>query len=179
LVQKFSKEKDYKKNSNYTFEILNIFDNRFEKFWKKVSEQFNIIGERTTDFLNWRYKQSPSNDYKIFCIFDDKDDIIGYIVFYFIKGNILHIVDMLYIKSEEIIDLLLSEFMVYARSIKMGAIVIRYLGDNLLEKKFKKFNFLKIRKDETNLVIFETNSTSNSYLLNKENWHFFIGDTDS
>ena len=177
-IKFFSKEKHYQKTFNYSVEIPEFFDDRFDAFWKKASKQFNIIGERTSNFLNWRFKKSPSQEYKIFCIVDDKKDILGYIVFYYYKDNICNIVDMLFLTSENILDSLLAEFAIYARVNGVGAIVIRYLGNRLLEEKLKEFNFFIIEKDCTNMVIYSPDFPFESYLLDKQNWYFFTGDND-
>lgn len=176
-IKIISKEKRYKKTFSYSVEMPEFFDDRFDAFWKKVSKQFNIIGERTSNFLNWRYKQSSFQEYKIFCILDDKKNIAGYIVYYF-KDNMCHIVDMLFLTSENILDSLLAEFALYARANGMGAIVIRYLGNRLLEEKFKEFNFFRIKKIDMHLVIYSPNLSFESNLLDQKNWHFFTGDGD-
>ena len=54
-----------------------------------------------------------------------------------------------------------------------------YLGNRSLEEKLKKFNFFTIEKDDTNILIYSPDLTLKSYLLDKQNWHFFTGDTDS
>jgi len=172
-----SKEQRYKKNFKYSVEMPEFFDERFDIFWKKASKQFNIIGERTTNFLNWRYKQSSSQEYKIFCILDDEKDIAGYLV-YFLKDNICHVVDMLFITSEDVLNSLLAEFSLYARANEMGSIVIRYLGNRLFEKKLKEFNFFMTKKEEANVVIYSSSISSESHLLDEKNWHFFTGDSD-
>jgi hypothetical protein len=177
-IKIFSKENHYKKTYNYSVEIIHFFDDRFDVFWKKASKQFNIIGERTSDFLNWRYRESPSQDYKIFCIVDDKKNILGYIVFYYFKEDICYIVDMLFLKSENILNSLLAEFTLYARANGVEAIVIRYLGNNLLVDKLKEFNFFIIDKESTDMVIYSPDFSFGSYLLDEKNWHFFTGDTD-
>jgi hypothetical protein len=72
-----------------------LFDERFDILWKKASKQFNMNGERSSKFLNWRYKQSYLHDYKIFCILDDGKELVGYIV-YSVEDSICFVSDMLF-----------------------------------------------------------------------------------
>jgi len=177
FIKTFSREKRYKKTHDYSIETPDSFDERFDLFWKKVSKQYNIIGERTSNFLNWRYKQSSMHKYKIFCISENNKDITGYIVHYF-EENMCHIVDMLYKKSEKIIESLLAEFALYIRRKGIGSISVYYIGDVLLRDKLKEFNFHIVKKEDKIIIIYCPNLSSESYLLDKKNWHFFEGDND-
>jgi len=172
-----SKERLYKKNDKYAVEMPEYFDDRFDTFWQETSKQFTIIGERTTQFLNWRFKQPSGQRYDIFCIVDENKGLAGYIV-YCMKENICYVVDMLFKSSEEAITSLLTEFTRHIKTKEVGAIVIRYLGNRLLEKKLKEFNFFMTKKEDANVVIYSPSISSESHLLDEKNWHFFIGDSD-
>ncbi|MEW6067032.1 MAG: GNAT family N-acetyltransferase [Nitrospirota bacterium] len=104
-----SKENRYKRPLHISVEMPYTFDERFDDFWAKVSQQFHIIGERKSEFLNWRYKQSPHKNYEIFTLVNEKREIAGYIVYY-IEDKMCHIADILSIDSDELIDSLFAEF---------------------------------------------------------------------
>jgi len=176
FIKSFAKENRYKTTLKYSIITPEYFDDRFDVFWKNVSKHFTIIGERTSIFLNWRYIQSPAKKYKIFCLLNEHNDIIGYSV-YFIENNMCHIMDMLFEPSTEVLSLLLAEFSRFIRMKGVGSISVDYLGGSLLEKKLREFNFLPI-KNETDLIIYSPNIADNTDLLNKENWHFLAGDND-
>lgn len=171
-----SREKRYRSN-NYSVETPDAFDKRFDALWKKVEEQHEIVGKRKSKFLNWRYNKSSLYDYKIFCIADEKKEIVGYVV-YFVKDNICHIVDMLFVKSDEVINSLLFEFVRFMRKDKIGSIAVRYLGNSYLKEKLKKHKFLVTKKEELNGVFICSKNNSKFDLLNEEKWHFFEGDND-
>jgi hypothetical protein len=176
FIKNFAKEKRYKTTLKYSIITPEYFDDKFDEFWKKISRHFTIIGERTSFFLNWRYIRSPEKKYKIFCILDEHKDIIGYIV-YFLENNMCHIVDMLFEPSTEIISLLLAEFSRFIRMKEIGSISVHYLGNSILEKKLREFNFLLI-KEERDIFISNPEIADNTVLFNKENWHLFAGDFD-
>ena len=145
-----SKEKRVKDKFGYSIEMPDLFDERFDVLWEKASKQFNIIGERSSKFLDWRYKQSYLHDYKIFCILDDEKELVGYIV-YSVEDNICYVADMLFLPSDNSIDLLLAKFILYLRAKETGAIVISYMGNSFIKKKLKEFNFFpKKENDEFN-----------------------------
>lgn len=173
----FSKEKRIKNEFGYSIEMPIRFDERFDILWKKASKQFNIIGERSSRFLNWRYKQSSTYDYKIFCILNDKKELVGYLV-YFVKENIVHLVDMLFLLSDDLINFLLAKFIIHIKSKGIGAIVVRYMGNDYVDRKLKEFNFFLTKKDDSIVVLYAVNLLYKSYLLDETNWYFFVGDSD-
>ena len=70
------------------------------------------------------------------------------------------------------------EFLIYARSKEMGSVVIRYLGDESFERNLKRFNFHDWKNDNANVMIFSSDISPESNLLDKNSWHFFRGDND-
>ena len=47
-------------------QFSDYFDESFEIFVKQVSKKIPIIKQRTKEFLNWRYKDHPTRQYKTF-----------------------------------------------------------------------------------------------------------------
>ena len=70
------------------------FDKRFDKLWTAASSKFGIIAERSSDYLNWRFRDCPRKTHKVFCLLNRHDDLYGYVVYY-VKENSAVIVDML------------------------------------------------------------------------------------
>ena len=176
LIKNFSKEKRYKTTLNYSIITPEYFDDRFDVFWKNVSKHITIIGERTSVFLNWRYIHLPEKKYKIFCLLDEHNDIIGYIVYY-LENNMCYIMDMLFEPSTEVISMILAEFSRFIRMKGAGSISVDYLGGSLLESELHEFNFLPI-ENEADLIMYSPDMADITDLCKKENWHFFAGDND-
>lgn len=175
----FSKEKRYKRPSGISIEIPKRFDGRFDVLWARVHDQFNIIGERDSQFLNWRYKESKNNNkYEIFSIVNDKREILGYIVYY-IKENICYISDLLSLNLDDFANVLLAEFSLYMRERAVGSISIRYFGDKSLLTLLKRFHFLLHKKGEAKVMAYiDKISPYATILHNDQNWYFLEGDTD-
>lgn len=43
-----------------------VFDQKFNDFWEVVSNEFDVIVRRDSEFLKWKYSQQPFVDYKVF-----------------------------------------------------------------------------------------------------------------
>jgi hypothetical protein len=109
---------------------------------------------------------------------NDKKEIIGYIVYY-VEEKMCHIADILFFDSEEIIDSLLSEFILYMRQRDIGSISIHYFGNKLLIKKLREFYFILYKKGRGKILIYMNDASPFSRIfLNAENWHFLEGDID-
>jgi hypothetical protein len=175
IVKLRSKERRHKKMNKYSVETPKFFDERFDVFWKKAKNQFDIIGERSSTFLNWRYIESPLQEYKIFCIKDGKENIEGYVVYYF-KDNRYYVVDMLFSNRNDALNSLLAEFSLYARANEIGAIIIHYLGNSIFENRIKDYNFRLVNKEVGEVLIHSPNTSLDSDIHNKDNWHFLTGD---
>lgn len=177
IIKVLSTEVRFKRSLKVSIEMPEFFDKRFDVFWKKVLKQFNIIGERNSKFLNWRYIQSPAYDYKIFCVINERKDITGYVIYY-VESNMCHIVDMLSINSERILDLLLMKFINYSRQKDIGSISLCFFGNKLIEKKLKKFNFFLRKNEDTKIIMYGNYILKDTFLFNKEKWYLFLGDSD-
>ena len=66
---------------NDGLDLLDVdsFDERFEKFWDEVAEEYNYFLLRDRDFMNWRFTQNPIEKYQI-KVASSGGEIIGYAV---------------------------------------------------------------------------------------------------
>lgn len=178
IMKNLSKEGRYRRTEGYTIEKLNSFDQRFDLLWKKASRQFNIIGERSKDYLNWRYLQSPHKNYHLFSLArKDNQEVWGYIVYY-IENKVGFIADMLFLNFGSAFESLLSEFILYLRGQDVESISILLFGCLPLEKKLKSFGFVRREEESRILVYLDKNSPYADFVLNGSNWLLLEGDRD-
>ncbi|VAX33497.1 hypothetical protein MNBD_NITROSPIRAE03-1739, partial [hydrothermal vent metagenome] len=174
----FFKESRYRRATNISIELPEFFDERFDLLWKKVLGQFKIAGDRSSEVLNWRYKESPHHDNRIFTLIDHEQDIDGYIVYY-TENNACYIADVLFIDSESIRDSLFAEFILYMREMGIGSISIRYFGGGLLTRYLRKFGFFPVREEDSSILVYSDKASPLSpFLLRGDNWYFLEGDLD-
>jgi|SaaInlStandDraft_7_1057024.scaffolds.fasta_scaffold22829_3 hypothetical protein len=60
-------------------ELDGNFDDSFENLTKKTSKRVSVLNSRTKEFLNWRYKNHPTQKYQIFTL-KINNELIGYII---------------------------------------------------------------------------------------------------
>jgi len=178
ILKSVSKEARYRRAETYTIQSLNSFDQRFDLLWERACKHFDIIGEKTKDYLNWRYCKSPHKDYEIFSLIDKNSrEICGYVVYYF-ENKVVFIADMLFLDFDSALDSLLCEFILYLRSQEVESISILLFGCPNLVKKLRSFGFLRRDEESRILVYLDKSSPYTDIVLNKSNWLLLEGDRD-
>ena len=70
------------KQSNFNdIEVVKIhrFDNSYSQFWSEVKGKYNVMVDRSTKFMNWRYFDIPLRKYQVF-VAKNKGNVMGYII---------------------------------------------------------------------------------------------------
>lgn len=86
---------------NYSIKEIKSFNENFNEFWEECKNNYPIMINRTSEFLNWRFFNHPFVKYKIFSIQNDnKNKIVAYFILKKYKdektGDIFgHIVDFI------------------------------------------------------------------------------------
>jgi hypothetical protein len=178
LGLKISSKERYSKNSEYEFEALTSFDQRFDTFWDSVSAQFPMIGERTCSYLNWRYIQSTHKNYQVLALIRKSNrDIFGYIV-YNIVDNKAHIADLLSLNINEVLYSLFSGFLLYQRTRGIDAVTISFAGAHALMKKLKQYGF-SVRTSSGKVIKYSAFGSADLLdVLDKSQWYLLPGDND-
>ena len=168
------------KPRNLTIEILKSCDERFDKLWKTAKTNYNIIGEKSSAFLDWRYSKFEGQQYLFFCLFDEtKKNLKGYVT-YSINNNIARIEDIFAESLNNIIVFLLSEFSKQMRKQKVDSISFAYLGNDFFLTLIKKLNFVERPGVRPCMLLLNKNypQESRKIMLDKNNWFIFDGEMD-
>jgi len=163
-------------NRSNLFEIKR-FDTEIDILWDKVRNNFNVIVPRTKEYLNWRFTDNPSVEYKV-CFFKDKGTVRGYIVLKIYDSGtskIGHIIDLISESNEKItLDLLAFAYDYFLKNNVLDIFCwsppeSRY--DSLLkgegfaiveEKTWFGYRFL----------------SKNEQPINRKDWYLTMGDSD-
>ena len=159
-------------------EILTRFDQRFDILFEKIRDQTILIGERTSEYLNWRLIDSPIEDYILFSLVHKKtQEIGGYITFYK-QNNIACIVDFIALDAHKMFDIVFSEFLMYQRREGADAVSLLYFGKSFFRNKLREYGFV-VRPPLRDFVVYlnpEINCPID--LENPEYWYVLECDND-
>ena len=179
------------KNKNTFSDIGELdgdFDDSFENLVKKTSKRVSVINSRTKEFLNWRYKNHPTQKYHVFT-FKKNNELIGYIVtkiHYLEKKKIGIILD--YMVNSDYKDKTQFKNLIYKAISNFWendvSMAIATSRNGLLENQllrscgfFTAPSFLKPVSLHFIVQTFDDN-TQHTKLKKFENWFFVFGDYD-
>ncbi len=168
---------------------VDLFDERFDLLWEKVSHEHIISPVKDRDYLNWRYIMKPQSFYSIFAS-QDENEVNGFIVLKTIetmgykKGCI---VDILSLKDAEITEELLLYGLHYFGNQGVN-LVTTYIKDSFVSKVLLQLGFERVVDEEITkkyniekmwLVVHNFNPRiKEEKLCNRENWRVILGDSD-
>jgi hypothetical protein len=159
---------------------ITLFDDRFDKFWIQVADQFFITLMRNKNYLNWRYVNVPDKNYLIF-ISDGGNKINGYIVFRAVdlKERDCAIFDIL-AESETVAQSLIRECLQYCRLKKMNRISWASLTNTQFHKAFRMSGFISTPLFKGSKFCTFTNSIqlSREFISKPDNWCIHLGASD-
>lgn|GEM_PF-834193 len=139
----FAFETWYRLRSGFICEEIRHFDERFDELWLKSKLRFHAVGERTSQFLTWRFLRKPNAEYKIFAIFNSSTtELQGYII-HCTDKNSIHVTDFILPEDKKAIRVLVAHFLRYARKASPKSVVIRFLGNKEISTLFRRFGFVR------------------------------------
>ena len=169
-------------------ELTDNFDETFENLARKTSKRVSVMNNRTKEFLNWRYKNHPTQKYQIF-ILKTNHKLIGYIItkiHYIEKKKIGIILD--YVVNSDYKDKTQFKNLIYKAISNFRennvSIAIATIGNGLLENQLLRdcgfFTAPSFLKPVSLHFIVQTfnDDTQNTKLKIFENWFFVFGDYD-
>ena len=147
--------------ANYTVDMIKEFNHETDHIWNKHKDEHQIMIQRTSNFLNWRfvlhpktpYENYPSYEYIPFIIRKDTEPIAYFVIKKFGQEK-CHIVDYFGQLDDEVITIILST----AESI-------------CIKNNINLLSFWENSKN--NHTTFKTISTKNGFL--KDHSHCFFG----
>jgi hypothetical protein len=107
--------------SNLKVEEISNFNELPETFYfnlLKFSKKFSI--KRDTDYLNWRFKTNPENQYFCFKIVND-NNFFGYFILKIYKKNKCHIVDFLLTENPECYNSMLNFSQLFCKKFNLNS----------------------------------------------------------
>lgn len=161
-------------------EVLDRYDERFDRLWTKAAERFPILGDRSAEFLNWRFADSPDIRYRALALIDGEDRLRGYLVYHF-NGATAHVADFLY-ETPKDLAALLPELFVIARRWGMESIVVESLIPESIARLLRSFGFWR-RPSNWPFLVYASKTTESEWeergLFDLESWYLTRADVDT
>lgn len=178
-----------KKNVNpNVVEFNGNFDESFEILVKKASLKIPVIKQRTKEFLNWRYQNHPTRQYKTF-VLKENSELEGYIITRKTEINgkpVGVIVDFIIdpctnsIGIKDLIQIALDDFWKSGVSVTIALSRPLSVEYQMLSNTGFKIapKFLKPQSAHFILINSDPNREDLTQLKKYDNWFFSFGDYD-
>jgi hypothetical protein len=150
------------------FKQLEGFDPRFDDLWQRLAPSFPIAGERTHNFLRWRYVDCPLQRHFILALLSpDESAVSAYATCYVGTKQQLQIVDILADPaSPGLLDDLVCSVLRWARSHGAASVAIELLGAGptatVLEPSLERFGFVDRAPTDSLALLAKDQSTPSS-----------------
>lgn len=160
-------------------ERVNRFDGRFDRLWETAAARFPIVGERTAEYLNWRFAQCPDEPHETLGVFDEQQQLVAYLV-YRRRDRRVFISDFLFAEARHF-DALLMEFLRRMRRDHMEAVEMLYWGSDYVGERFRRFGFHR-RPLQWKVIAYADGSSASidsDQLFDRNHWHITRADFDT
>jgi len=132
------------------FEAIEQFDERFDALWAAASPRFPIVGERTADYLRWRFTRSPDGPYEVLGLCDARQSLRAYLV-YRHHGSYVYLSDFFGVEPPACCTLL-AELIRRARREGTEAVATFWLGPARVAQTLQRFGFRRRSSGLTTLL---------------------------
>jgi hypothetical protein len=109
--------------------------------WGKLLKEYCFLGERSSRFLDWRFNQSPHDEYQVFTLAYRKDmPFLGYVIFC-ADGRRVKVADIGFDGTEKSFIELISYFSFYQRAQGAESISLGIAGHPKMIKLLQKLGY--------------------------------------
>lgn len=155
-------------------------DGRFRTLWEQRNRQFEIAGERTEDYLRWKFLHDPDDVNRIFAAFDPASDTLhAYLVFRPIEQGV-EIREFIVGENERAGTILMANFLRLVRRQGRESVTIQLLENTRLIDEFSRFGF---RERGGNRQVYmsysQRMSGQHELLAGADNWLLMASDQDT
>lgn len=169
-----------------TYKWISKFDERVDSFWQTVHEQYQIIVQRDSKYLNWRYCNKPDNDYHILQA-ERNGKIIGILVVKFEDhgdARIGFIMECLTVREPQLMEKLINKGLIRLSKNKVDYALVRLSANDPTKEIYLRNGF--VNKEEvwsSNFVHIHPRKYSatveEDVIKDGSLWHVSFGDCDS
>ncbi|HBO45560.1 MAG TPA: hypothetical protein DD670_16845 [Planctomycetaceae bacterium] len=174
-----SPESRYWRRRHHRVEITDHFDQRFDRLARDAADRFPIFGERTADYLNWRFCGAPDTVFRTLCLSDPSDRLLAYLV-YHRRDGVAYVADFLCL-DESHGDAVLAEFIRVMRIQKAKAVVTVFSGAKSVTRRLRRFGFQ--RRPSSWKIMLHADAVELGIprfkLLDPSNWYLTRADIDT
>lgn len=155
-------------------------DGRFRTLWGQRNRLIEIAGERTEDYLRWKFLRDPDDVNRIYAAFDSASDaLLAYLVYRPIEHGV-EIREFIVGQDERAGSILMANFLQSARRQGLESVTVQMLENTRLIGEFSHFGFRERGEGRQVYMSYsERMSGQRDVLAGVNNWLLMASDQDT
>jgi hypothetical protein len=167
----------WRRSRGRTVQVLPDFDERFDALWQRAAESAPVIGERSAEFLRWRYAACPLRRYVTLGLLPTHGDRLqGYAVCFVHDGQVA-VADLLTDGSDGAEGDLLAGVLSWSRREGANSAAVECMAARL-EGSARRLGFVERREGRVQHVIARTVDAAGLSEDKLRGWYITLGDED-
>jgi hypothetical protein len=167
------------RGKKYTIEVASGFHEKFDELWEKLLNKYSFVGERSSRFLEWRFNQSPYNEYKVFTLASSRNMLLwGYVIFCVDAEKVI-IADIGFDGTEKSFTELLSSFSLHQRAQGVESISLSISGHPKIINLLQKLGFFLRSKKKKVLIYASPKLKTTLKSIKNAQWFLTSADNDT
>lgn len=157
---------------------LDGFDKRFNSLWAQTSKKYPIIGERTAEFLKWRFSKGETDNIHIYGLTSENENILHAYAIVEIDGDVARVRDV-FGESYKDMEVVIRRLTSVLKSLNCNSISLRFLGSSVFVKSLIANGYIA-RKDKKQVLLGfgKEFDLDKKYFLEADYWHLLDVDED-
>jgi hypothetical protein len=165
----------------YRAEVTSRADDRFDDLWRRARVHYDITGERSASYLNWRYADFRTREHRFFVVSERRSGrLCGYVVFS-VVDDVVMIDDLFCDDPRTKLAVVLLMFASEMRDGKNRSIWLSLVAAPWYERALRRLLFIK-RPVEKSLIMKERPGLPadvTRHLLDGSRWFMVGGELDT
>jgi hypothetical protein len=153
------------------------FGKEYDELFERVRNRYSVITVRDSQFLTWRFLQSPLYEgIRVFRLCAAKDQLRGYAVVD-VAGRVAKVLDFL-VDDESLMRVLLGGLIRGLRSQGICRLALRATETNSVLKELRSFGMVFHDSSDSSVMAYAPANSLWLPLLNEGNWFMTQADRD-
>lgn len=179
VLLRCSSRESYTRTRGLRCAVHQQFDNRFDGLWERVSPALPIAGERTAEYLDWRFCRCRGIDHEVISVTTQDDELVAYVVFSR-RGRYVYLDDFLGC-DPKYVAVALAALLRQARREGAEAVVTVFLGSARYTRLLRQYGFWQ-RPSDWKFMVYGPQlqkTMDEAGILDPENWYLTRADLDT
>ncbi len=160
-------------------EVMPAPDARVDALWERARTRYRVMGEKSSSYLDWRYRRFTACDHRMFGILPRGEDRLSAYTIYTVENGKAFLLDLFAEHLGSTADALLMALAEHLRWKGIASLSLSYLGSASFGHRLRRLGFFS-RPEKRPLIIHPEGVAEplRARVFNPKNWFMLEGELD-